>query len=345
MRHSSFRLSIATLLVLGGCAAALAIVSGSKAGASTNSTLRIVAHPTTLSVDGKGFAKASFTAASGSGTGAATHVVITVVLPSVLTFDQTNSSTGCSADSTTTANDVVCTVGTVNPGETANRFVTFTAPHDAVVPPAITASATQDNGNGGNGGGGGSSNTPIVPNPLDPPAQVTVVAADNPDSAGNCLFGVGTVKTPTPDPRTTNNQSTGANVGTANPSLGIPCAYADVGEDTIPNAAAAGFVTQMSHDNIAQLTGPATITIKLDPLPVTFNKIVWRYFPTYNPASPPTNISQGTLIGPCTTDGKLPTGKDVCLLTVGPLSPVKSGNSGTWNFLQNGTGSDPGFGS
>ena len=70
------------------------------------------------------------------------------------------------------------------------------------------------------------------------------------------------------------------------------------------------------------------------------DKIAWRYFPTYDPASPPTNILQGTLIGPCTTDGKLPTGKDVCL-----LSPVKSGNSGTWTFLQNGTGSDPGFGS
>jgi hypothetical protein len=333
MRRSSFRLSISTLLVLGGCAAALAIVSGSKAGAGTNSTLRLAAHPPTLSVDGTGFAKAAFTAASGSGTGAATHVVITVVLPSVLTFDQTHSSTGCSADSTTTANDVVCTVGTVNPGETANRFVTFTAPHNAGGPFTITASATQDNGNGGNGGGGGSSNTPIVPNPLDPPAQVTVVAADNPDNAGNCLFNPDNVHTPAPtaSTNTQTNQSTRADVGTLLSALGIPCAYADVGEDAAP----AGFVTAISHNNIAQLTAPAKITITLASLPAPFSQIVWRFFPSY---VSPTNLGPAVTISPCVNNA-LPAGKDVC-----SLPPDKTGRGGVWQFLQRATGSDPGYG-
>jgi hypothetical protein len=332
MRRSSFRLSIASLLVLGGCAAALAIVSGSKAGASTNSKLQLFVHPPTLSVDGTGFVKAAFTAASGSGTGAATHVVITVVLPSVLTFDQTHSSTGCSADSTTTANDIVCIVGTVNPGETANRFVTFTAPHIAGGPYTITASATQDNGNGGNGGGTGSSNTPIVPNPLDPPAQVTVVAGDNPDNAGNCLFNPGNVHTPAPTASTNaqTNQSTGADVGTVASALGIPCAYADVGEDAPP----AGFVTAISHDNIAQLTGPTTITITLASLPVPFSQIVWHFFPSY---VSPTNLGPSVTISPCVGNTVPPEG--VC-----SLPPSKSGRGGVWQFLQRATGSDPGFG-
>jgi hypothetical protein len=333
MRRSTFRLSIATLLILGGCAAALAFVSASNAG-STGATLKLFAHPQALGVNGTGFVKAAYTAASGSGTGSATHVVITVTLPTGLVFDATHSSTGCSiADAVNHPNDVVCNVGTVNAGTTATRFVTFTA--TTAGPYTINGSANQDNGTGGNGGGGGSTNSPI---PADPVGQLTVYPSTDTSHNGNCFFSGGTVKTP--NPSSGDNQSTSANVGTANPSLGIPCAYADVGEDPIPNAAAAGFVTAMSHDNIAQLTAPATITITLDPLPVSFNKIAWRYFPTYDPASPPTNILQGTLIGPCTTDGKLPTGKDVCLLL-----PVKSGNSGTWTFLQNGTGSDPGYGS
>ena len=229
-------------------------------------------------------------------------------------------------------NDVVCNVGTVNAGTTATRFVTFTA--TAAGPYTLNGTATQDNGTGGNGGGSGSVNTPI---PAIPAGQLTVYASTDSSHSGNCLFSPGNVHTPSPNG--SDLQSTSANVGTAKPTLGIPCAYADVGEDSAP--ANAGFVTQISHDNIAQLVGPAMILIKLDPLPVSFNKIHWRYFPSYDPASPPTNVSQGTLIGPCTTDGQLPSGADVCLLG----DPVKSGNSGTWTFLQNGTGGDPGFGS
>jgi hypothetical protein len=334
MRHSSFRLSIATLLVIGGCAGALAFVSTSNAG-STGATLKFFAHPQALGVNGTGFVKAAYTAASGSGTGSATHVVITVTLPTGLVFDASHSSTGCSiADAVNHPNDVVCNVGTVNAGTTATRFVTFTA--TTAGSKTINGNATQDNGTGGSGGGGGSVNTPIF---ADPAGQLTVYPSTDTSNNGNCFFNGGSVQTP--NPTGSDIQSTGASVGKPDPSLGIPCAYADVGETAITNFADKGFnVPAISHDNIAILTGPATITIKLDPLPVSFNKIVWRYFPTFDPASPPTNVSQGTIIGPCTNDGKLPTDKDVCLLL-----QVKSGNSGTWTFLQNGTGSDPGYGS
>jgi hypothetical protein len=334
MRRSSFRLLIATLLVTGGCGAALAFVSSSNAG-STGATLKLFAHPQTLGVNGTGFVKAAYTAQSGAGTGSATHVVITVTLPTGLVFVPTQSSAGCLvADPANHPTDVICTVGTVNAGTTANRFVTFTAM--TAGPYTINGTANQDNGTGGNGGGSGSLNTPIT---ADPTGQLTVYAATDTSNNGNCFFNGGSVQTP--NPSGLDIQSTGASVGKPDPSLGIPCAYADVGETAIPNFANKGFnVPAISHDNIAILIGAATITIKLDPLPVTFNKIVWRYFPNFDPASPPTNISQGTIIGPCTSDGKLPTGSNVCLL----LS-VKSGNSGTWTFLQNGTGSDPGYGS
>jgi len=334
MRRSSFRLSIALILGIGACAAALAFVSASNAG-STGATLKLFAHPQALGINGSGFVKAAYTAAAGAGTGSATHVVITVTLQTGLDFDATHSSSGCSiADSANHPRDVVCTVGTVNAGATATRFITFRATAEG--PYTIDGIATQDNGTGGNGGGGGSVGQTTT---ADPKGQLTVYAATDTSNNGNCFFNGGSVQTP--NPSGLDIQSTGASVGKPDPSLGIPCAYADVGETAIPNFANKGFnVPAISHDNIAILIGAATITIKLDPLPVTFNKIVWRYFPNFDPASPPTNISQGTIIGPCTSDGKLPTGSNVCLL----LS-VKSGNSGTWTFLQNGTGSDPGYGS
>jgi hypothetical protein len=336
MRRSSFRLSIATLLVLGGCAAALAIVSGSKAGSTDASTLALSAHPAVLTANGTGFAKATFKAAGpGPGIGSATHVAITVTLPSGLAFDQAHSSTGCSIADPAIPNNVVCIVGTVNAGVTATRFVTFTGQTASNIPYTITASAVQDNGNP-DAGGGGSSNMPIVPNPNDPPAQVTVVAGNNPNSAGNCLFNADNarnVHTPAPTASTNaqTNQSTGADVGTLSSALGIPCAYADVGEDAKPPA---GFVTAISHDNIAQLTGVTKITITLASLPVPFSQIVWRFFPSY---VSPTNLGREVPISPC-VDNALGD-NDVC-----SLPPDKTGRGGVWQFLQRATGSDPGYG-
>jgi hypothetical protein len=335
MRRSSFRISIATLLVLGGCAAALAIVSGSKAGSTDASTLTLSAHPAVLTVNGTGFAKAVFKAAGpGPGIGSATHVAITVTLPSGLAFDQANSSTGCSIADPNFPNNVVCIVGTVNAGVTATRFVTFTGKTASNIPYTITATAVQDNGNP-DAGGGGSSNIPISPNPNDPPARVTVVAGNNPNSAGNCLFNADNVRnvhTPAPTASTNaqTNQSTGADVGTLASALGMPCAYADVGEDAPP----AGFVTAISHDNIAQLTGVTKITITLASLPVPFSQIVWRFFPSY---VSPSNLGPAVTIFPCVNNAL--GDKDVC-----SLPPDKTGRGGVWQFLQRATGSDPGYG-
>jgi Domain of unknown function DUF11 len=326
MRLRSFRFLTALVFALGACAAALAFVAGSNAG-STGATLKLFAHPQALRVNGTGFVKAAYTAASGAGTGSATHVVITVTLPTGLVFDAADSSVGCSiADPANHPNDVVCSVGTVNGGATATRFVTFQATTAGAY--TVTGSATQDNGTGGNGGGGGSVNTPISANPV---GQFTVYASTDSSHDGNCFFKGGTVQTPTPT--ASDNQSTGANVGTLSSSAGIPCAFADVGEDPAPPGS--GFDTAISHDNIASgLIGPATITLSLYSMPtgVPFSTFSWLFSPDYPASLPSQSI-------PLCENGKLPMNAIVCL-----LSKKKMGNGGTWTFLQLGTGSDPAFG-
>jgi hypothetical protein len=343
MRRSSFRLSIATLLVTGGCAAALALVSSGNAGSSGASTLTLFAHPTTLTTStqaalSSGFVKAAFKAAGpDSGIGSATHVVITVTLPSALAFDQSHSSAGCATDPATPANDVVCAVGTVNAGVTVNRFVTFTAPTTAPsggITYPIKGSAVQDNGTGGNGGGGGSVNTPITA----PDVQVSVFAGTDPSHAGGCFFSGGT--THTPSPNASDNQSTSAAVGTAASSLGIPCAYADIGEDGEGGQVGHGFSTAISHDNIANLTAPATITITLYSLPKPFSQLIWHFIADYSSLTALNDISTYPKIANC-QNGTLPANATVPCL----LSSSNKGQGATWTFLQNGTGSDPGYGS
>jgi hypothetical protein len=332
MRRSSFRLSIATLLVVGGCAAALAIVSGSKAGAVTGAQFDMFAQPQALTVTGTGFVKAVFKAPSGSGTGSATHVKITIDLPPALAFNQSSSSSGCSVP--TGSASVICTVGTVNAGATITRFVTFTAPNDVPTPPEqpINGTVSWDNGTGGKGGGGGSVNS------MSDAAQTTIFASTDSSHRGNCLFQPDDVGTPTPS--NSDNQSTNAHVETADPSLGIPCAYADVGEDGEGVSVGHGFSTAISHDNIAKLTAPAKITITLYSLPKPFSQMIWHYLADYSSLSTLQNISTYPTIDSC-TDGTLPAGATVPCL----LSSSNKGHGSTWTFLQNTTGSDPGFGS
>jgi hypothetical protein len=328
MRRSSFRLSIALILVISACGAALAFVSSSNAG-STGATLKLFAHPGALGLNETGFVKAAYTAASGPHTGSATHVVITVTLDSGLVFDSTHSSTGCAAPTADHPNDVVCTVGTVNGGATATRFVTFRA--TTTGPHTISGSATQDNGVGGNG---------TVDSPIQaiPPAQFTVYASTDSSHNGKCLFSPGDVSTPTPS--SSDNQSTNAHVGTADPTLGIPCAYADVGEDGEGGQVGHGFSTAISHDNIAKLTTPATITITLYSLPKPFSQLIWHFIADYSSLSALNDISTYPTIANC-KDGTLPAGATVPCL----LSSSNKGQGATWTFLQNGTGSDPGYGS
>ena len=94
-------------------------------------------------------------------------------------------------------------------------------------------------------------------------------------------------------------------------------------------------MTAISHDNIAAgLSGPATVTLSLYSMPkgVPFSTFAWRFLPNYpaSLASQPITSCDG---------GKLPATEVVCL-----LDKSKRGRGGAWTFLQNGTGSDPGFG-
>ena len=128
MRRRSLRVWLAGIFVLGCGTGALAFVSGSNAG-SSGASLTLFPRPPVLTVNKTGFIKASFKAASGSQTGSATHVMITVNLAPGLVFDQAHSSANCTIPNPGgRPNDVVCTISSVSPGETVNRFVVFTAP-------------------------------------------------------------------------------------------------------------------------------------------------------------------------------------------------------------------------
>ena len=327
MRRRSFRFFLAGIFVLACCAGALAVVSLGRAGSSTLSTFDLSVQPTVLSTSGTGFAKGVFTAASGSGTGSATHVVITFHVPSALS-NPTGTTSDCSTAAGTGENVVTCNVGTVNAGQTVRRFVTFTAPSTVTSPPnpdtfSVTANVAWDNGASGTGGGGVNSLPPDT-------ASTTVFAANDARHAGNCfLSGSGTVSTP--HVSADDNQSTSAQIGAAAPSLGLPCPFADVGEDPAPP----GFVTDISHDTIPQLSQPATITLSLDSMPPSnpFSKFTWLFSADYPNSLPSQPI-------PSCKNGQLPTADaKVCL-----LSKTKVGNGGSWTFLQVGTGGDPAYG-
>jgi hypothetical protein len=326
MRRRSFRVLLASIFVLGCCTGALAFVSGSNAG-STGASLKLFAQPSVLTANKTGFIKASFTAASGSQTGSATHVMITVNLASGLVFDQAHSSANCTIpDPAGHPNDVVCTINSVSPGETVTRFVVFTAP-SSPGPYVTNGSALWDNGSGG-AGGGGAVNPPL---PADGPVTTTVFAATDSSHAGDCfLSGSGTVSTP--HVNADDNQSTSAQVGAAATFLGLPCPFADVGEDPAPPGS--GFVTAISHDTIPQLTQPATITLSLDSMPSgnPFSRFTWLFSRDYPAVLPSETI-------PNCVNGQLPKNAIVCL-----LSKTKIGNGGSWTFLQLGTGGDPSFG-
>src|SRR3972149_6722747 len=83
MRRQSFRGWFVSALVLGGCLTTLAVVSGGRAG-SVSSTFDVFVQPPYLTAGAQGFVKSEITAASGPGSGTATHVVMTLDLPVAL---------------------------------------------------------------------------------------------------------------------------------------------------------------------------------------------------------------------------------------------------------------------
>ncbi len=320
MRRRSLGFSFATVVFLGACAAALAVVSGGLAGSTTNSTFELFVQPQYLTAGGQGFALGKFTAASGSGTGSATHVAMRFDLPAALLGPHTTSSgcTGPELVNSGTTKRFTCTIGTVNAGETVKRYVTFTAPSTPGSYP-IDATAFYDKGSGGAGGGG-------AVNSIPDSAQTTVVEGTSSTRAGNCFTdGTGEVFTPTvsgSDP-----QATEVEFGAAASFLGLPCTWGFVGEDSVT-----GFLTQISFVSLPELGAPATVFVEWYSLPVPWPKFTVLLLPNY-PAS--------TDWEPLTAceNGQLPEDEIACLLSLD-----KTGRGARATILMLGTGGDPGFG-
>jgi hypothetical protein len=323
MRRRSLRLSLAGALVL-VCAAALAFVSGIRAGSAENSAFVALVQPTLVEVGGQGFVLGKFTAASGSGTGSATHVVIKIDVPIAL-LNPTATSPTCSGPAVVTIdgsqyNEFSCDEGTVHAGAVVRRYVRFTAP-SALGTYVATGSASFDSGSGGAGGGGGI-NTISAQNPASE-RQTTVVATTDSRRAGGC-FTSGTGTTQTEPVSADDPQQTAITFTSALAGEGAPCVWGFVQEDDV-----AGFLTQISA---VAVDANAVVTIHFHSLPVPFSKFKVLFLPNYplSTASEP--------LAPC-AGGQLAEGQLACLLNL-----QKVGKGARATALQRGTGLDPGYG-
>jgi len=318
MRRRSSRSAVATLVALGGCAVALAVVSGGRAG-SVDSMFEVFVQPQYLTAGATGFVKGESTAASGPGSGTATHVVMTLDLPVAL-LNPASSNCSPSASPPAGFNRFTCDIGTVKAGKTATRFVTFTAP-STVATYTVNGSVTFDNGSGG-APGGGSQNTTLTAS-----GQTTVVASTDTTRAGNCT---GSASTPAASPH--DLQSTSITGATAAASLGLPCTWVFVGEDP---AGGSGLLTPISFVGLPLTTSPATVVITFFSLPVPFSEFDLFYLPNYpNGPNPLASVPLVACIG-----GALPPNETSCLLS---LVPLETGAQAT--ILVQGTGGDPGYG-
>lgn len=318
MRRQSFRRSMVSVLVLGGCLATLAVVSGGRAGSVSSSTFDVFVQPPILTAGAAGFVKGEFKAASGPASGTATHVVMTLDLPVAL-LNPTSSNCSQSASPPAGYKRFTCDIGTVKAGKTAMRFVTFTAPSTAATY-TVNGSVTFDNGSGT---GVGSQNTTLTKS-----GQTTVFAATETTRAGNC-----TGSASTPPAVFHHTQSTSVSGATAASSLGLPCTWVYVGEDPAPSGS--GILTAISFVGIPLTTTPATVVITFATLPVPFADFDLFYLPSYSPANP---VLTGQVPLPTCTASPVPPGT-ACLQS---LVPFGAGAQAT--ILLQGTDGDPGFG-
>jgi hypothetical protein len=311
------RVAIVAALV-GTSAAALAVVSGGRAGSVPGADFEFFLHPEVLSSSGTGFAVAKFTLLSGSGTGSATHVVIRIDLDTAL-LNPTATSSDCTGPVVVGSNNrFTCNIGTVDSGETVKRFVTFTA--SALGMHSGRGTASLDSGSSAGGGGGTNTVGPVTD-------QLSVVSATSDTRAGNCYAGRSSFAVFTAPVSAENIQRTTVRFGPATASL--PCTWAFVGEDSVP-----GFRTQISFVSVPELNVPAIITVDWYSLPVAFPEFrnTLRLLPSYPPSL------ESEFLVDC-VDGELPEGEIACLLD---LVRVRKGARAT--ILQLGTEGDPGYG-
>jgi len=322
MERQSVRRSIVSALVLGGCLATLAVVSGGRAG-SVSAIFDVAVQPPILTAGAQGFVKGEFTAASGPPSGTATHVVMALDLPVALLNP---ASSNCSQSGSPPAgfNRFTCDIGTVKAGKTATRYVTFTAPSS---PGTYTANGSVNFDQGSSGAkGGGSQNTTLTES-----GQASVFSPTDTTRAGSCTGSAATK----PDGQVGSDpaaQTTSVSA-TADPALALPCTWVYVGEDPPPPDS--GILTQISFVGIPPTTTPATVVITFASLPVPFADFELFLFPNYS-AGNPDLTGQAPL--PTCTASPVPPGTS-CLQSLVPL-----GEGAQATILLMGTGGDPGYG-
>jgi hypothetical protein len=327
VQRRSFGGWVVSALVLGACAAALAVVSAGMAGSVPPPTYEVFLQPQLLTASGQGVVWSKFSTASGPGTGSATHVVSKIDVPIAL-LNPTTTSSNCTGPVVVTIgqeqyNEFTCDEGVIQAGDTVKRFVTFTAPSTLNTYTA-TGRVTFDNGQGGGGGGVNTIEAQSSPSLR----QTTVVPGADTRRAGDCFSG-GTGTVATQPVSSVDPVQTVVTLGSADPSLGLPCTWGYVSEDDVP-----GFLTQISSVSTPQFAAgvTATVVVTWADLPVAFKNFKVLLLPNY-----PVSLESEVLLA-C-VGGQPPAGKIACLDGL-----VKLGKGARATIRQFGTGGDPGYG-
>jgi hypothetical protein len=272
----------------------------------------------------RGFAKGTFTAASGSGTGSATQVVMTIDLPTGFA-PAAGTSSGCSGP-TQPDNIYSCAIGTVRAGEAVTRFVAFVAPSAPNLYTGFSGCVTFDNGSGGAGGGGG--NQTCDTNKKF--GQTTVVASGDTRHAGSCDDGSASTASVSAD----NLQNSALSGVIASSSANVPCPWVVVGVASNPSVSNA--LTQISFTGFPKTDVAAKWTIDFYTLPAPFSQLALLLDKDYTEGG--SFVSDPPLANCAGPNNTLGPGQVECQ----SLVKVKQGAQAI--LWLKGTGADPGAG-
>jgi hypothetical protein len=312
-------------------AVSLVMVAGSTAG-NQRVPFQVFGAPTQVTAGDQGLVFAKF-GPNGSG-GSATHTVITFTFPfasvsAAPTADPATSADCGAAQLGLDSNQVqvytiTCNVGTVNPGATIKRFVTYQASPTTTAHAGITASVSYDAGSGASGGAANSDSGS---------AGVSIVDGGSTD--GKCDGTSGTVQTTSlPDGAL---QQTFLNYQNASPGLHLPCSWGAVGVTTTDNAPpkpkpGAPLISTVAGPLYA---GAAQLQITFSSLPVPLNKFVLEELDPTQLPNATWNVVPPCGIDPVSGAPTLPANADTCLIGYGKGKPIVA------NLLFAGTGGDP----
>ena len=305
---------------IGGAAvfavAALSLATMGRAG-TNDVSFDVFAFPSALTAGNQGLALARFTNNSG---GAATQTTITLTFPATVSAPTPDPATSsdCSPAGGST---ITCTIGTVQPGQTVKRFVTFTA-GSTLGSVTVTGSAGWDSGSS-TAVGGGQTNGPSL-------SSATFQIVDGAKADGTCSASGG--KAATAPLGSTITQATAMSFGAALSSLKLPCTWGTAG---VAPAVSGLTSTQVSYVAGPMFGQPATVTITFASLPVPLSKFVLRENLSFDPGNP--TAGTWTTVPLCPTPSTLPPGAPDCLVG------YKNGKVITATLLYAGTNKDPGY--